>query len=181
MTSQRPRWVAAAALAGLLVLSACGSDGDSGSLADATPSATASASKDADGFTAEEREVIDAVEAYATAIFARGTTPVAEALQGKVTDELYSVIVPDERKITEDAGKQRIGEARVEARSVAIKGDEAVASVCLDATKAFVVDKGETEVGPGARIGIRRPMKVELERADGSWLVDAPRAEEGTC
>ena len=181
MTSQRPRWVAAATLAGLLVLSACGSDGDSGSLADATPSATASASKDADGFTAEEREVIDAVERYTAAVFGRGAKSIKTTLKGTVTDQLYADAAAGEKSAVEDKGLQRIGPFGFEPTVVTVDGDEAEVRGCLDTSSSYVVKRGETEAGVGSRPGQRSPLEITLERVEGTWLVALPFAKDGTC
>ena len=181
MTSQRPRWVAAATLAGLLVLSACGSDGDSGSLADATPSATATASKDADGFTAEEREVIDAVERYQDAILLRGTKSVEATLDGLTTDELFDRMVPQMKAATEDKGLQFIGTYTLEPEVVTISGDSAELHACLDSSRSALVERGQKEAGVGAIPGGLADMKYGLVKVDGVWLVNDPLKESATC
>ncbi|MFD1826514.1 MULTISPECIES: hypothetical protein [Mumia] len=182
MTSRRPRWFAAVALAAALTLSACGSDDEgSGLEAAASASPSAEASEDADGFTAEEREVVDAVHAYASAIFARGAEPVAESLKGKVTDQLYAQVVRDEQGLTEKVGKHRIGEAVFTPSAVTITAGTAEAQGCLDATNAFIVDKGQSEAGAGAIGGARSPLTIQLERVDDAWLVATPKVKEGSC
>ncbi|KHL09051.1 hypothetical protein CLV56_0298 [Mumia flava] len=166
----------------VLFLGACGGDDEVD--IDASSSAespSAAASTDADGYTPEEREAIDAVDAYRAAVFDRGDQPIEESLEGTVTDELYAAIVPDEQAITEDAGKWRIGEATFEPESVTIDGDEAVVTGCMDTARSFIVDAGDTEVRGAATGGMRTPLKVTLERGDDTWLVATPETQEGSC
>ncbi|WP_167007266.1 hypothetical protein [Mumia sp. ZJ430] len=181
MTSRRPRWFAAVALAAALTLSACGSDDESGLSAEATASETASASEAADGFTAEEREVIEAVERYQTAFYGRGAKSIEATLEGTVTDQFFAEAVAGEKATTEDKGLQRLGPYSFEPSVVTIEGDEAEVRGCLDTTSSFVVKRGETEAGVGSQAGQRAKQEITLERVDGTWLVAFPFGKDATC
>lgn len=186
MTSPRNRRFAAAALAGLLVLGGCGPGDDAVPSADApsaaaTATATAGTGEDADGFTAEEREVINAVKAYHDAILLRGTKSIETTLKGRATDELFDRIVPELKASSEDKGLVFIGTYTLEPEVVTIRGDSAELRGCLDTTTSALVERGQTEAGPGAVLGKRSAMKYGLVKVDGVWRVDDPFRTSEAC
>lgn len=184
MTARRTTaWLATTLLATTL-LAACGGSDDDPAIKPMTdkPSAAATTTAaDPDGFTPEQREVADAVEAYSKAFFGRGTDPVGPAVEDLVTPKVLDALVPAETKAVEDAGLQYIGTVTVDPASVTIDGDTAVFKGCSDGSQAFVVKKGETAPGVGSRsVGITR-MTYGLVRQGDTWLIDEPRAERVTA
>lgn len=172
MTSARRRGLAAAALAGLLVLGGCGSGDDAAPSADATPSAaTASvtAPADADGFTAEEREVLNAIKAYYDAVLLRGAESIETTLKGVVTEKVFTAVVAHEKKHIEEKGLQYLGPYTFAPSSFFINGDRADVRGCLDRTSSFIVKRGATEPAADSEAGTRAEQRISLERVDGRW------------
>jgi hypothetical protein len=161
------------ALAALLPLAACG--GSDQPQAEAT---TTVAPRDEDGLTPDEREVADAVEAYTDAYFERGATKVGPAIKDLVTQEVYDLIVPAETKSVDGAGLQHLGKVALTVDKVTIDDDTAVYRGCQDASKSFLVRKGDTSPGVGSTtLGFTR-MEYGLAREDGVWVVSDPRSEQ---
>lgn len=160
--------IVAATLAGSL-LAGCGSDTPE------LPKASGPTQSGAAGeFSPEQREVIDAVEAYYKALFDRGTTDVATALKGTVTDELFAQVVPDEKKMVDDAGKQHLGKIKVTPTAVTINGKSANYKGCFDGKGSYIVKRGATGAHPGDKPAGVTKLDYTLVRQDGSWLVDEP-------
>lgn len=157
------------------LLGACSSD-EPPTKSSASPKATAT-TRDADGFTPAEREVVDAVEAYNKAFFGRGATPVETAIEPFVTKAVLDGLGPAETKAVDDAGLQRIGTATLVPEQVTIDGDTAILTGCKDASRAFIVKKGETTAGVGSKAGGVSRITFGLVRQDGRWLVGDPRGE----
>lgn len=160
-------------LLGVSVLGACGGSDEPQSKSTAKPTAT----RDADGFTPDEREVVNAVEAYNKAFFGRGATPVVPAIQDFVTKKLLDQAGPAESKAVDKAGLQYIGSVTLHPEKVTIDGAKATFEGCQDGTKAFVVKRGETSAGVGSRAVSTTRLHVELVREHGRWLVDYPEGE----
>lgn len=155
------------------ILSACGgSDGP-----EDEPTAKPTATRDSDGFTPEEREVVDAVEAYNKAFFGRGAAPVEPVIEKLVTKRLLGQVGPAESKAVDKAGLQYIGSVKLIPKDVAIEGDKATFEGCQDGTRAFVVKKGEKTASVGSRAVSTMQLEIGLVREAGRWLVDAPRGE----
>jgi hypothetical protein len=166
-----------ALIIGVSVLSACG-----GSDEPDKPTAKPTATQDPDGFTPEQREVADAVEAYNKAFFGRGSLPVEPAIQKFVTKRLLDQVGPAESKAVDKAGLQYIGTVKLIPKDVTIKGDKATFKGCQDGSKAFVVKKGEKSAGVGSRPVGTTQLTIGLVREDGTWLVDDPQGEAAeTC
>lgn len=164
---------------GAAALSACGGSDEPD---DKPTSPATSATPDPDGFTPEQREVADAVEAYNDAFFGRGTTPVETAIKDLVTKDLLGKMGPAESKAVDKAGLQYIGTVKLDPENVTIKGDKATYTGCQDGSEAFVVKKGEKSAGPGTRPVGSSELTVRVIREDGRWLVDFPKGEAvDTC
>jgi hypothetical protein len=179
MTVRRHSMWAVTTLLAATLLAACGGSDDDPAIkpVTGTPSATAT-SADPDGLTPEQREVADAVQAYVSAFFGRGTTPVGTAVGDLITAKLRDGLVPAETKAVDDAGLQYIGTPVLDPEDVTIKGDTATYTGCNDGSQVFTVKKGETTAGVGSRnVGITR-ITYKLVRQDGRWLVDEPRGEQ---
>ena len=167
----------AASLCTVTLLAGCGGS-DEEPLVKPTSDASSSAVTDPDGFTPEQREVADAVQAYSDAFFGRGADPVETAVGDLITPGLRDGLVPAETKAIDDAGLQYIGDAVVAPGSVTIDGDTATYKGCSDASEVYVVKAGETTAGVGSRnVGVTR-ITYTLVRQDGRWLIDEPRGEQ---
>ena len=156
------------------LLGACGSD-EPAPKPSATTKATATTPA-ADG-AAAEREVVDAVRGYYKAFFGRGSTPVKTAIGDFVTAAVLDGLVPAETKAVDDAGLQRIGTAKITPEKVTIDAETATFTGCVDASRTFLVKKGETTAGVGSKAGGLTRITFGLVRHDGRWLVDDPMGE----
>lgn len=171
----RPLLVAAAATATLL-LGACSGSGDSG----IEPLATAST--DADGLTAEQREVVDAVDAYQAALidYQKGDRDID--LTQFATEELASGIADGVEQSLDDEDRQLIGETSVmTADTVSIDGDTATWKGCNDSTGLFVVPEGDDAPGVGSQRFEAERTVYTLVRQDGAWMVSDATSEDTPC
>lgn len=156
---------------GVSVLSACGGSDDPVD----QPTAKPTVSRDANGFTPQQREVADAVKTYSKAFFGRGTSPVEPAIKKYVTKRLLDKLGPAESKAVDKAGLQYIGSVKLIPKQVTINGDKATFEGCQDGSRAFVVKKGEKTAGVGSHAVITSQLKIGMVRSHGMWLVDDPR------
>ncbi|MBC9226002.1 hypothetical protein GL325_06705 [Aeromicrobium sp. 636] len=160
------------------LLSACG-EGDA-----VDPEATASAppSLDADGYTTEQREALDLVDAFLVAAYDRGTQPIAETSRDLVTDEFGADLIKTNKAQVEDAGLKWLGPYTFEPSEVEIEGDEAAVSGCLDLTAMFLVPRSAKAAGPGStNVGEVLPATYRLEKSGGRWLLSGYDDAETPC
>lgn len=168
---QRSLGVLLVAIAAVLALASCGSD-SSGEL-DPKPSA----SKDADGFTAEQREVIDAVDQYAETVQtykAGDSADLAKVATPQVISLLSTIAKPDKTK-------DEIGDYEMKPATVTVKGDTASYEGCSDFSKMFTVDAGETAPGAGAKVGSALKIDFTLVKDGDAWLVSDPKSTGEPC
>lgn len=166
-----------------MLLGACGgadekaaTEPSATSTAGTSTAPTSTATPDPDGFSPEQREVADAVDAYTQAFFGRGANPVRPALEGLVTKKVLDALVPAETKAIDSAGLQYIGDVTIDAKTVTIDKDTATFTGCRD-SRAFVVKKGETTPGTGSRKVESSTMTFKLVRRGDRWLIDEPRGD----
>ncbi|AWB92769.1 hypothetical protein [Aeromicrobium chenweiae] len=159
----------------LLLLGGCGSDEPSAASTSGTPT---SAAADPDGLTPEQREVVDAAEAYTDAIVGRGAQPLGPVIKDLVTKEVYDFIVPADTKALEDAGLQYVGQVTIKPSSVTITGDKALVKGCQDSSEAFMVAKGRTAPDAEAKPLPSTRISFGLVRRDGRWIVSDPEAAD---
>ncbi len=173
------RGVAALAMmaAATSALAGCSGSDDDG--IDVEPTSEAEPTSE-DGLTAEEQEAVDTVETYLEALYARGTDPIAESIDGLITDEFAADLVPGEETIEAD-GNKRLGPYEFALDTVTVDGDEAQVVGCLDLSLSFVVPAEDTEVSGGAPVGGRSVTTYGLERVDDAWRVAYPLSEGEEC
>lgn len=182
MTVTRCVRIVVAAVFATTMLAGCSGSDDEPLVKPTSDTTTSAAATDPDGFTAEQREVADAVQTYVTAFFGRGASPVQPAIAGMVTNDLLAKIVPAETKAIDDAGLQYIGEVTLDPQKVTIDGDTATFEGCRGGGSAAVVKKGETSAGVGSRLVTTSQLTYGLVRVDGTWLINDPRGERvATC
>lgn len=166
--------VASTVLLATGLLAACGGE-ESGEASDISIAAGPGS------FTPEEQEVVDAVGAYYDALFGRGEGDLEEAMDGKLTDELASRLIPDETAFTEDKGLQYIGEHELDPQRVRIDGDSATFTGCINTSEVFLVEAGTAQTGPGSIAIDSSDLDIDLLREDGRWLISQPTGEEASC
>lgn len=168
--------VAAAATATLL-LGACSDSDDSG----IEPLATAST--DADGFTAEQREVVDAVDAYQSALVDYQKGDRDTDLTTVATDEVADGIVGGVEQVLDGEGLVMVGEYTLTADAVSIDDDSAEYTGCLDNSRLLLVPEEDRDnPGVGSRpVGESTEVTYQLTRADDTWLVSEPGGEDTPC
>lgn len=179
MTATRyAAWLTTAVLTASL-LGGCGGS-DEPTIKPTSDAPSASASPDADGFTPEQREVIDAVEAYEAAIVGRGPGPVEPAIRDLVTPDVLDFIGKADQENIVDAGLQYIGTMTITPTRVTIDGDTARVEACEDGSRAAIVKKGETKAGAGSQILGFAKINFGLRKQDGAWRISDPASETVT-
>ncbi len=174
MTLARRLGTGSAILLSGLVLTSCGAD-------QSTSGSEVSISAGPGTFSPEEQEVVDAVGAYYDALFGRGEGDLATAMDGKLTDELASRLVPDETAFSEDRGLQYIGEHELDPERVTIDQETARFTGCINTSGVFLVEAGATQTGPGSIAIDSSNLDIELLREGGRWLISQPTGEEAAC
>ncbi|MET0931878.1 MAG: hypothetical protein ABWX74_20355 [Aeromicrobium sp.] len=166
------------ALLALSLLTACSGSSDDEPTIKPTSDApsTAAAPPDPDGLTPEQREVVDAVEAYGAAIIGRGNAPIGPVIKDLVTQDVYDFIVPAETENVEDAGLQYIGQTTLTPTKVTITGDTATVQGCDDGSAAFLVKKGETSAGVGSQPVSTTKINFGLVREGDRWIISDPES-----
>lgn len=166
-------------------LVACGSDGgtsqESATQGVSEPSATATMVRDADGFTPAEREVVDAVERYATAILNYQKGDRSVDLTKVATKEVADLFATGVKAEFDDKGKVLIGDSKFTAESVELDTDKARLRGCSDFSRVFTVDKGETTADVGDKPGAATSVDFQLVREDDTWLVSDPKSVAKPC
>lgn len=160
----------------VLGLGACGGPDPAGLPGASTPSATAS--RDAGGFTPEQRDVIAAVKAYSAAIVSYQEGARKEVLDKVATpaavDLMVGLIKPDKTRVL-------IGHYSHDTESVVVTGNRARYRGCTDFTGTTFVKKGKTAGGVGATAGTATLVDYSLVRKADIWLVDDPKSTGETC
>lgn len=173
-------WLVVLVLAAPALASCGSSDGSTEKSADkpAASTPTPSQTPDADGFTADDREVLDTVEAYYTAVIEGSSGDVAKALADVATPKLIAAIADGNRDTLTSRGLKYFGTAKTYPEKVTIKGNAATVTGCRDNTGLVLIPKDATEAGPGTELISSFDMTFRLVRQDDRWLVDEPRVEE---
>lgn len=140
-------------------------------------------SSDADGDTAEEQEVVDAVEAYQAALvdYQKGDRDID--LTEFATDEVADGIVGGVEQALDGEDLVMVGEYTLTPNSVTVADGTAEYSGCLDNTRLLLVPEEDRDApGPGSRpVGESTVITYELTRTDDTWLVSKPSAEDTPC
>ncbi len=180
MTARRTTaWLATALLATTLLAACGGSDDDPAikPMTESTSSAPGSAEPtDADGFTPEQRDVINAVDSYANAVVGRGPGPVEPAIKDLVTPDVLDFITQADDENIVGKGLQYIGKTTFTPTRVTIDGDSATAQGCQDGSRAAIVKKGQTEAGAGSQILGSATLDFKLVKKNDSWLISDPKS-----
>lgn len=167
------RRVLAVLAAAAMLTAACSGSDDSG--LEPLPSA----STDADGFTAEEREVVEAVDAYQSALieYQKGDRDID--LTAVATDEVADGIVDGAERVDQDEQLDLIGGSTImTVESVSIDGDTATWQGCNDSTALFLVPEGEDAPGVGSQQLQARQSTYTVIRQDETWVVSDATAED---
>jgi len=164
----------------LPVLSACGTDDPDE--VEATATASAPPTVDADGYTAEQREAVDLVEGFIDAVYGRGTKPIAQTSRGLVTDRYGAQLIKTTKAQVEDEGKKWLGPYSFDASEVDIVGDAGSVSGCLDLTAVYLVPRGDEAAGANSTaIGKVLPATYRVAKVGDTWLVDGYDEAETSC
>ncbi|GAA3541502.1 hypothetical protein AFL01nite_25000 [Aeromicrobium flavum] len=162
-----------------VTLAACGG-GDDPELPEGA--ASAAPSVDADGYTAEQREAIDRVDAFLAAAYGRGTQSIAETSKGLVTDEYRAELIKSNKAQIEDPGLKWLGPYSFTASEVEVGDDRASVTGCLDLTSMFLVPRGDKAAGPGStNVGQVLPATYLFERSGDAWLLSGYDDGETSC
>ncbi|MGJ9422219.1 hypothetical protein [Aeromicrobium sp. CF3.5] len=147
------------------------------------PPAESTASVDPDGFTAEEREVVDAVDAYQAALidYQKGDREID--LTEVATDEVADGIVGGVKQALDDEGLVMLGDYTLTPDSVTVSGGTAEYSGCLDNSRLLLVPEEDRDSpGVGSRpVGESTVITYQLTRTDDTWLVSQPSAADTPC
>ncbi|MCD9198447.1 hypothetical protein [Aeromicrobium wangtongii] len=172
MTSRRPaRWIATAVLA-VSALTACGSSDDEPTIKPTSDAPTASAASDPDGYTAEQRAVVDVVQAYNQAGFGSGDLPISTAIADLATPEVLDAV----KSAGDDARYSGVPSLTIS--TVTVSGDTATVKGCRDGSRVFTLKKGQAQPGVGSKpVGVT-DLTIGLERMDDRWVISDPRGEQ---
>ena len=160
-----------------MLTAACSGSDDSG--LDPLPTA----STDADGFTAEEREVVEAVDAYQSALieYQKGDRDID--LAEVATDEVADGIVGGVEQALDGEGLVMVGEYTLTPSSVSVTNDAAEYTGCLDNSRLLLVPEEDRDSpGVGSRpVGESTEVTYQLTRSSDTWLVSEPAGGDTPC